>query len=222
MAGNRSRKPGHGNTWGFDSSSLRHLSPVQNACLSGRIATKGKTHVVNRRLFFSSLAGLVAGGGLVKDVVVHRVLRRPYREHAEIPARPYMLCDVLWIWAEYRAPLRIKVIQDGAQEPMVETTVVPRSGEAFAIMGVHQARAERSARVEITSTQKFKLLGCSISFMHPPFHREDGMVVYHDPFYKPRPEREVFGTDQSLIHRLMPGADVRYAGGGEHGPVTDA
>ena len=176
--------------------------------------------MLTRRMFGGLLAGATTALGGVKsgtsDFLKHKILRRPYLADEGIPAKPYWLHDAFFIeLAECRAPLRIKATQDGNPEPILEVTVVPRPRERLMLLGLHQLRAENPVKITISSSKSFKLKNFEYKFMRPAFKRVDGMIVFHDPLYKPIPESE-FHNQGGVHHRVLYGSgkDVGYSWGG--------
>lgn len=144
----------------------------------------------------------------------HRVLRRPYVHTENVAAHfdPYpMLWDCVYIQAECAAPLRIKATRSDIEEPVLEMTVSPRSIERFMLLAVHNLPADQPVAWSIKSMKPFKILLFDAHFMHPPFRRVDGMIVYHNPGFKTHPEPWRFGHAQPHHRKIYgSGKDVGY------------
>lgn len=171
---------------------------------------------ISRRALAKLFSGAVAAGGsavaATGGFVRHRILRRPYRHVERVEAVPRKLLDALHVQCgQVNAPLRIKVTQPSNPESLLEVTVAPRSGECFQLLGVHGYREEEDTWVEIESRKPFKVKYITMSHMFPAFRREGGMIVYHDPFYKPHPETLLFGQASPHHRKLFgPGKDIGY------------
>lgn len=168
---------------------------------------------VSRRFFLSAAAAATATAGSVKSFVTHTVLRRPFRVVEDVPPRPYMLVDCVQLQVECLGALRVKVEWDGCEEPLCEMSLRPHSNEQFMLLSVHGARAESPLRVTVESAKKIASAFIYVRFMHPSFRREDGMIVYHDSFYKPHSDNG-FGVNVRPHHRKFygPGKDISYGG----------
>jgi hypothetical protein len=166
---------------------------------------------ISRRFFLSAAAAASAAAGSVKSFVSHTVLRRPFAHVEDVAPRPYMLVDCVSLRIECSSLLRVKVEWDGCDEPLCEMSLRPRSQEQFMLLAVHGARAESPLRVTINSAKKFRVESLVVNFMHPPFRREDGMIVYHDAFYEPHVDNG-FGLNVRPHHRKFygPGKDISY------------
>ncbi len=171
--------------------------------------------MITRRLFASALAGLAAAKVSTVGFVQHRILRRPYRFDYTFPPKPYWLYDALFMRATIlAAPLRVKGEYPGGDESVFEVSTSPRPGERFMLLGVHGWRAELPLKVSVESRKPFHLSDLLADFMRPNFRRVDGMIVFHDPFYKPVQESEWQEGPPRPHHRKLygPGKDIGYLG----------
>lgn len=165
---------------------------------------------ITRRGFGSILAGLLSASQVPVEFVRHRILRRPYKHSHTFDPYPYMLYDALFVQGTYQAALRVTAKYPGAEEPILQATVSPRDKERFMLLGVNNHRAELSLEVTIESSRPFKA-EVAAKYMHPGFRREDGMIIYHDSFYKPRAESPGFGMAVAIHRKIYgPGKDVGY------------
>lgn len=160
----------------------------------------------------STASFVVSLNGSTASFVKHKILRRPYGVDMQANANPGLLYDCLWMRVECTSALRIVAKYPGMDESVLEATVHPRSGEMFKMLGVHSHRAEMPLKITISSRQPFKVRMLDAIFLRPPFRVEDGMMIFHDKFYPPKPITGFIGS-YDPIQRVIggPGKDVGYS-----------
>lgn len=128
-----------------------------------------------------------------------------------IGPRPLALFDCIYVHMGQvvGGPIRFKCEVGG--NDVFGVILQLRPSERAMILGVHRFRAEQQMLLTAESQYPFIIDRVEVKFMNPDFRREDGLVIFNDPYYQPIPESE-FRSVGEVHHRKVfgPGKDVGY------------
>ena len=145
---------------------------------------------MTRRIFAGLIAGASTALASTRDVIQHKILRRPYRqEFGPFGGVERRLFSHIGFTLTPTAPVRVSVYMEGQPEPLSMFTTGTFTGQRTgSINSVEGLVAVVRLRVVMESRVPFTVEGIRPVYTMPPFRRENGEIIFQDPRFGTEPE----------------------------------